>query len=689
MTILLPDPNSLSFSTLPPEARQEVRDWMDAFQSHPKTKPIGQWLQRIASHLGKSPATARRKYDEYRKTNSWKVFIPKHKIPKTALHIRTRHQSFRNHLATLAESHQRNSKAAVRKLKRAWKNREEIPAYEDLQGWPALPDGWSDRNLARIIQEECDARALQSLRHGTSSKTNYLLPQVHLTRVGLYPGAVYQIDDVWHDHFVTLGNSPNPVRVLELGVLDLFSGCRFHWGTKPRTRRDDGTHQNLNEREMRFFLAALLLNFGYSDRGTQLMVEHGTAAIRQDVEKILYDDTGGLVSVVRQPIEGGQQALSNYWPGSEGGNFRAKASLESLHNLIHNDLAHLGLQTGKNKESRPVITDRQLHYITKIIKDVQKINPAAVDSLQLPGMDYHTQFLPFLNDYYRHGLNARTDHNLEGWKELGHHITEYTMLPGSDQFLTAQQFLALPEVSRLTLSQAAQASPQDYTRRRNLSPAEVWQPAVPNLRKIAPHTLCDILSQDLAREVKVKGSYIEFHDQDIAPEKLIYQARLHTLDGSTRELKTGETFSAFANPFAPRWLFITDAKGVCLGSCELVKRTSYTDAGGIRKASGIKRQRIADILEPSRQRHQGEVAETNTLREHNRRLLKGEETDTTARRSQGGRKAGATRRRNRVEDHAETLETIDAQPVENLFSSLPAIEPEHSPDDDEIENPFL
>jgi hypothetical protein len=686
MTINLPSPDSHTYSSLPSEARQEVRDWIDAFQTHPFQKPIGQWITTIANHIGKSPATVRRKYDEYRRTGSWKTFVPKHRLPKAATHIRTRHESFRNHLATLAEGHQRNSTAAIRKLKRQWKDRTPIPAYEDFPGWPTFPDGWSDRNLARIIQQVCDARALKSMRHGTSSKTNPLLPQVHLTRVGLYPGAVYQLDDVWHDHFVTLGRNPKPVRVLELGVLDLFSGCRFHWGTKPRTKRDDGTHQNLNEREMRFFLAALLLNFGYSQRGTQLMVEYGTAAIREDVERILRDDTGGLVSVVRQPIEGGQQALTSFWPGSEGGNFRAKASLESLHNLIHNDLAHLGLQAGKNRDSRPVVTDRQLSYITKIVQDVAKVNPAAVDALQLPGLDYHTQFLPFLNDYYRHGLNARTDHQLQGWAELGHLVTEYTAVPGSDHFLTTEQFLALPEVSRRTLSAAAQQDPRAYTRKRALSPAEVWEPAVPNLRKIQPHTVCDILSQDLARDVKVRGSYIEFSDQDISPEPLIYTSRLRTLEGAMRELSSGSKYSAFANPFAPRFLFICDSRGTCLGTCELVERVSYTDRQGIAEASGHKRQRTADILQPTRQRQAGQVQAAQDMRDHNRRLRDGEPTDPAERRTQAAAKAADTRQTNRVHTRAATRDTAEALEA----WSTPDPTPEDQPDqpDDTSFNPF-
>jgi hypothetical protein len=385
------------------------------------------------------------------------------------------------------------------------------------------------------------------------------------------------------------------------------------------------------------------------------MVEHGTAAVREDVERILYDDTGGKITTVRQPIEGGQQALNNYWPGSEGGNFRAKAALESLHARIHNDLSNLRLQTGKNKDSRPVTTDRQLQYISRIIKDVAKVNPGAVQALLLPSMDFHREFVPFLNDYYRHGLNARTDHRLEGWAELGHLVTEYTMLPGSDQFLSAEQFLALPDVSRQLLTESARNQPAQFTRKRNLSPAEVFYPAVPKLRKLAPHTLCDILSQDLAREVTVRGSFIEFQDKDIAPEPLIYKSQLLTIEGNLRELRSGEKLNAFANPFAPRWLFVTDARGTCLGQCELVKKVAHTDHQGIQRAAGEKRARIADILEPTRQRHTEEVRQVNDMREHNRRVLAGEETDPHRRRIAGAEQAQVTRRGNRVESHAETL----------------------------------
>jgi hypothetical protein len=480
---------------------------------------------------------------------------------------------------------------------------------------------------------------------------------------------------MWHDNFVTVGKNRTPARVIELGALDLFSACRFKWGAKPRLRNEDtGSFNNLNEADTRFFIAGMFADVGYSPRGTMLMLEHGTAALREDVERILYDASGGLIRCDRQPIEGKQQALTQYWGGTEGGNFRAKASLESIHNRIHNDLANLSLQTGKDSNSRPVTTDRQLQYITNILKSIAKVAPDRLELLKLPALDFHTQFIPLLQDYYQHGLNNRTDHTLQGWAELGHLVTEYTTLPGSGHYLNGSQFLALPEASQAIISQAAQNDPKTWTRKRNLSPAEVWNPSLGNMLKLPDYILGDILSQDLAREEKVKGSFFKFRDQGTTGIEHIYEARLYTIDGAVRELPHGETFQVFANPFSPRWLQVHNARGQYLGKCELYKRVqplnldAFADANPweerspirseeLTRAAGEKHARIAEQHEGMRLRHSERVTTSQDLREFNRKVIDGEpvtDAEIAAARSVSGHKASATRNANKA---AETNRT--------------------------------
>lgn len=78
-----------------------------------------------------------------------------------------------------------------------------------------------------------------------------------------------------------------------------------HWGMMPRMMRQDGTHAGLTERYMRMFVAGLLANVGINtSRGTILVVENGTAAIRAHMEQVLLDLFDGAVKVHRSGMEG-------------------------------------------------------------------------------------------------------------------------------------------------------------------------------------------------------------------------------------------------------------------------------------------------------------------------------------------------------------------------------------------------
>jgi len=697
LAIKHPRDEDAAWIDLPTDLRNHVRAWISAFKEVEFQKPIGDYFHALARYVGTSPGTAKRYYYTYKQTKSWKALVPKNKLPKPALDCRTNNREFRAYLLELVEAHQRCNKPAFDKLRENWRSRRSIPGYEDLPGYPVRPKGWSNRNLAHIVKSETTKIKLASIRLGVSSKTNPQLPQVFTTRRDLYPGAVYQLDDMWHDNFVTVGKNKTPARVIELGVLDLFSACRFKWGAKPRLKRDNGKFENLNEADARFFTAGIFHDVGYSPRGTMMMVEHGTAAIREDVERILYDATGGLIRFDRQPIEGKQQALLNYWGGTEGGNFRAKASLESTHNPIHNALSHLRGQTGKDKEHRPVTTDKQLAYITRTVKAVLKNCPEKLDLLKLPLLDFHTQFIPLLGDFYNHGLNARTDHDLEGWRELGHLVTEYTTLPGSDQWLSEQQLLKLPDSSQAIINENALAFPQDWTKKRYLSPREVWQPATSQLRKLPDYIVADILGPDLAREETVKGGYIRFNDQSSTQTEFIYEARVLTPHGAIQELPAGQKFQVFSNPFSPRWLMVHDAKGRYLGKCELYKRVNplnlsafadfnpWEERQGIRspelsKAAGQKHKRIADIHADTRVRHEEEVQASQDMREHNRRLIAGEPLTETERRAAGAVEGKNTARRNRLENGDDEAEIVE---LSDLSAELPQASCETFEEEDE------
>lgn len=670
------------WESLPGTVREDVSRRLSAFSTAPE-KGICQWFHHVAQELELSYQSVRRLYYEWISNGrDWHCLVDRRKAASVRCSVaRSRSPEFAAFLVGFVEKYQRNNRAAFKALRRRWSDRREaIPGYQSWPGWPKIPAGWTDRNLYRILENGTNLARMRSIRVGTSSKTNPFLPTVLTTRVGLWPGAVIQLDDVFHDNLVTLGKRRDLVRVMELGALDLFSACRFHFGAKPRRRTESGQWENIRSTDMRMFLAGMFHRFGYSPRGTMLMSEHNTAKVSEDIARILYNATHGLIRVEYQPIEGKQSALCGFWNGTEGGNFRAKACLESTHNLMHNDLAALPMQTGSPSSGvqGPVTTDRIISYIERILRDVARKAPHLIDLLRLPSLDFHSQFYPFLLDYYELGLNGRTDHSLEGWEALGHVINEYTLAPGSGQFIAEAALAALPAPSQLAIREAARLNPAEWSRRRSLSPAEVWN----RREKFIPLPnviICDMLGGDLAREARSARGFIEFSDQEISAEPLIYQARYISGPHAGREIPHGETVRLHVLPFDPDTAIVTDARERLLGEIPLYKRVTAIDPAAFQtsapyesrpdirsaeltRAAAEKHSRIADILEPARIMHREAVQEAKDLREHNRRVIAGEPLTEAERRSAGALQGQRTAAANRLQAHGSAPDWDHPQP---------------------------
>jgi len=201
----------------------------------------------------------------------------------------------------------------------------------------------------------------------------------------LWVGSHYLFDDLWHDLYCNNLDTLQAGRPLEFHALDLFTANKFAWGTKIRLERQDGTMEGLNEREMRLLLAYMLRCHGYSLRGTALVVEHGTAAIRSDVEAMLYDLTGGLITVERGSIKkSGLATAAHQYAGRTKGNFRIKAALESYGNLIHNETAFLLGQTGMDVAYRPEQTHGLLKENDALLTAISQLHPEQIELLRLP-----------------------------------------------------------------------------------------------------------------------------------------------------------------------------------------------------------------------------------------------------------------------------------------------------------------
>ena len=617
---------------LPIQVRQDATDWAEALQAI--SKPIGKSLAALAQRFGCDYVTARRKYDDFRKSgynirvlvNCSKAAISKASLYsaslESAFNLGTKHPRFVAYAKQLAESYQRNTAAAHRAFGKAWQAGREITGLDNSLPRHELPPGCGQDNFYRIVN---DAFALEATRRGLGRAVAKYGPQVFTTRAGLWYGSHYAIDDVWHDNFVVFGHgrSSQIVRVLQLGGMEIFSGGYIAWGCKPRVLRADGKFDNLKEKYARLIVCKILFNEGYSPRGTQFIAEHGTAAISAFLEECMRRYGGKLpdgrdaVTVRRSGITGKEQAVLG-WRGQGGGNPRTKSWLESFHNLIHNELAAIPGQTGKDYESRPEYTNHLLNDCAEELKALAIIaekNPQRAAQMQLRLLHYHSDFLPLLMDLYRE-LNQRTWHQLEGWDSIpGNRVVEYRTAPSSAQWLTNGEFSALPVESQNLIIQLAQADKR-YLQSRQLSPAEVRQRELRHapLIKFPAFAIAEMLGPDFARELEVKGAYFRpFSDEELCPELLRYESVVTTSEGREEQLQDGH-YLIFINPFDLAVVFVHDAQKRFLGTARRADRADLDSPEQIKASLGRTMHRTAQLKAPLLARH------AQTMKAENARL---------------------------------------------------------------------
>lgn len=474
------------------------------------------------------------------------------------------------HFVSLEIEYQRKSREAYRKLVRTYRAGDPIPGLPPGTDRRKLPAGWSYSNFmarARQIRGKWD---LVAARIGRIAAADHR-PKVLTTRVGLEVGQYYLFDDMWHDFQVVAIGQRRPMRLLQLHALDLFSGCQFARGLKPRMEDPEtGKRINLTEDEMLFLLVHVLQDFGWRGAGCTLMVEHGTAAIRDDVEAALSDITGGQVSVQRSGVERVGSIAGLYGPVGRG-NFRFKAHLESLGNLIHNATAgvlEFPGQVGANSRiSKPEEEENRSRQYSLLQRVLVALPPALIQQLCLPYLE-ERKACDLINEVMER-VNRRDDHDLEGWERAGLTTVDYE-LPGVGR-LPQSHVLALEPVKR----QAVVAAATPVARR--LSPREVWDRGAGRLTRLRPEQAAALLCGRHGQEVAVKGGLIEFCDRAISPDPLRYKA--HTLADGTK-------FRAVVNPFSAGVVHLFDAVGRWCGACEAWGPVGKSDTAALHRQMG-------------------------------------------------------------------------------------------------------
>lgn len=570
---------SADFMTLPVSIRREVDAWHRALNA--VQPPIQQALQAVAAAMGCSLQSARRKYDAWRKANGdYRSLINRAKCPEE----RGLDPEFIEWWKQLCQENGRKCKPAFRKFVRAFHAGEIIPGVPQGTSRAQLPRGYTYANLIRFKPTKFEQAAA---RIGRSASANFR-PLNYSTRQGLQVGQRILFDDMWHDFKVVAVGSRKPGRLLQLHAHDLFSGCQFARGMKMRLE-DPATGQSigLKEDEMVFLVAHVLAEFGFHPDGCVLMVEHGTAAIREELEKLLFDLTGGRVLVDRSGIEGAS-AFAGQYAGRGKGNFRFKASLESLGNLIHNETADQRMfpgQTGSNS---------RLNAPEELAGREKHLDALALAIVALPPQVSAKLWLPFLEVNEAKGLvnelmeriNRRTEHDLEGWLECG--LTATDLFIPNIGLISSAQYLALPPEKRAAVDVVA--TPQV----RRLSPREVFDAGARQLTRLSPAQSAALLEGRMGVEVSVGDDHlIAFEDAAVSPSPMRFLAH---------HFAPGEKFRAVVNPWSANRLHLFNARGGWVGVVDAWQTVGRLDEQAVREQMGRAAKVEAELLAPLRAR---------------------------------------------------------------------------------------
>ncbi|MFH0907165.1 MAG: hypothetical protein V1929_00180 [bacterium] len=627
--VAIPNQDLPELAGLPDKVKNEVTLWLsvigELFEAEKPTRASAAISARLGHIGGFSNENILRRYYAFLKTKDWRVLVNKSKLPRDEKRLPA---EFIADWQKRCMLNQRKCHPAYRDLIRDWRAGKYIGGYGDWRAyWESrsavtylvcpdpLPPGWTYGNLMRYAPSKYELRAARIGRSAAVQR-----PLVNTTRVGLKVGQYYVFDDVEHDLLVNvLGVNRRAMRPLELGALDLFSADKFAYGLKPTLQDElDEKKIKLKEREMRFLLAVVLTQYGYRPEGTTLMVEHGTAAIRDDVEQALIRVTNGAVRVDRSGMEG-QPAAAGWFEGRGKGNFRFKAALESHHNLTHNETASLPAQLGHGRDSAPEELHGLERYNTYLLSAMLALPPERAAMLHLPVL----RFDAFAEIYARivDHINKRTDHDLEGWEKAGLTTTEYQLAPGMAP-MTEEQLLALPEPKQLALRGALTP-----LRQRKLSPHEVFQRGRGELIRLPPYLVTEILGEDLARERRLGADLVfEFEDRDIGPGVQRFLGVVEAPDGRRLKLRPEEMYLTYCNPFASDVIIVcsaTKGRGDVLGVAQRWRSESRADIDALHKLMGYAEKLEKELLLPVARAGSAKAREKIEMHRHNAAVLGG------------------------------------------------------------------
>jgi hypothetical protein len=592
---------------------------------------IREIADRHAGMPGMSESSVRNRY-YYWLANNRNLFAL---ARTTAVKRDTLAKRLAQHYKAGAERNQRSSRAAYDQLMRDIRAGHTLPGVGDWRAmWsethPELPApadcpadftpaGLTYRNMQRVAGLSRYERA--AARRGAKAALAHA-PSVYSTRVGLEVGQVYMWDDLTHDVIVDDGNSVRSVRPQEFACLDVASAYKCAWAVKAERILEDGKRERLREREMRYLVAWVLTGVGYRAAGSTWFVEHGTAAIREDLRKIIYSLTRDAIRILTSGILG-DQVHGGMWPGKGEGVPGLKAHLESSFNLVHNVTAALPGQTGSNsRETKP----EQLHGLVKYHADLVQAAASLPEEtkrrLMLPIMRMG-EFSDALSALYRI-IHDRREHALEGWDQCGNVAHCFRLSPAMPWAPIAATLESIADPQKRAAMDAAIATIAERRMVRATS-GEVWRRGAGKLTRLEHWATVALLADDercVRRARLSRKGELSFQDAYYGPGTHRFWPVLSTPDGRRELLRDRRDYALILTPYDPGRIYVCEPAGMsCLGVCERMVPGSRIDMETMGPLMGRRQEIVGMLNEPIQERHAEDAAARAALIAHNDAVL--------------------------------------------------------------------
>jgi len=597
--------------------------------------------------------------------------------------------------ATTGREVQRTLVERWRKWQRTGDEKFAIPGYTSPPpaGPKGYPAGWSEDNILRFRPDEY---ALSIARQG-SKRAAAFLPSILKTRVGTRFGQVVFFDDQDLDiKIAPRGSSQRPLRPQGFNCLDYLSGCFMHHVNRLRWwDKESDQYRTLTQTDFTWFVVSYLQKHGYrSDaQGTTFVFEHGTATGYNNrslstfggyhnFDEALAAVSYGCIRVERSGLFNQPAFAGMLFRPQSSGNPNFKAPLESMFNLVRNRMAALPGATGRNRDLKPAEQYGEDLYTGQMLKLWDRLDERHRKLIRFPMLTAE-EFGEVAATVYQ-SINARTEHELEGWEKCGHVAPQFRFTPDErSPWMSREEVADLPDDVRAML--LAKVETPGHVRPWKLSPADVAAACADELTKLPDCMIPLLIPMQWARPATVKSDRtISLKDQLLGPEAFTYVCRFEDRDG-VRTLSPGTKLLCYLNPFAPERLVICKEDGAFLGTLNQQTRAGWMDQDAILEQLKERAEMKADMDTAVRPHLEGLMADRAEMKRNNQRLADGKPVlpeEIAEARAEAGRKGQRTAAANRLQEHGEAI-NWDAVPVEveswqDPFASLP--DDNHFPD---------